>query len=237
MLTLLNIGNTHTEIAGWENGKLSLLKIVPSSELAAADLPPGKIAAASVVPEVARQLAAKREINFISASNCHDLIDFSGVDCSTLGADRVANAIALAHFFKLPALVADCGTALTIEIVDENRRFVGGAIAPGRKLMRQSLALGTAQLPEIPLESQLPDFAGVDTVSSIALGIDGAIHAMLGALVDKVKAHIELGACVITGGDAKFFLEKLPNKFTPAPELFTLYGILLAAGEKIPEGI
>lgn len=233
MLTLLNIGNTHTEIGVWSGGVLSLERVIPSSQLESADLPSGDIAAASVVPDIAQRLAAKRQINFITASNCHDLIDFSIVDSAHLGADRVANAVALAHFFPLPALVADCGTAITIEIVDSNRRFIGGSISPGRMLMRKSLALGTAQLPEIPLDIPVPEFAGIDTKSSIALGVDGGIGAMLAALVDKVKKNIDIASCVITGGDAGFFQKALPGVFLPAPELFTLCGILLATGEKI----
>ena len=44
-------------------------------------------------------------IEFISALNQHSKVDFSLVDGSTLGADRVANAVAAAEFYPLPAAV------------------------------------------------------------------------------------------------------------------------------------
>ena len=131
MLTLLNIGNTHAQPAIWHDGYLELLPRIPTSELTWERLPQEyPVAAASVVPKASARLAG-HGIYFLSAYDCGGLIDFSRVDPTTLGADRVANAIAAAEFYPLPALVVDCGTAITIEIVDERRRFLGGAIAPG----------------------------------------------------------------------------------------------------------
>ena len=51
-----------------------------------------------------------------------------------------------------PVIVVDLGTATTIDVVDADGRFVGGAILPGPALGIRSLARGTAQLPPVPLE-------------------------------------------------------------------------------------
>ena len=140
-LCLCNIGNTHTTACFWDGKTMRELFSVPTGEFKPQMLPADiSVAAASVVPAVRKLISEVRsDVFWVSSSSCGSVLDFSMVDASTLGADRVANAAALTEFFPLPALVLDCGTAITIEIVDEKRRFRGGAIAPGRTLMRKAL--------------------------------------------------------------------------------------------------
>ncbi len=226
MSVLLNIGNTHSEIAECSGGAIRLTAKLPTAELTAALLPPGEVFAASVVPEVAARLA-ERKIYFISSADCHNLIDFSQVDATTLGADRVANCVALAHYFPLPGIVVDFGTAITVEIVDADRIFRGGAIAPGRVLMRRALHGGTAQLPEIPLSSNFPALPGANTAEAIALGVDGGAIGMVRELLTRLKQKFSPRSLVAVGGDADFFLPEFPE-LTPGQEFFTLQGIRLA---------
>ena len=61
------------------------------------------VAAASVVPKASARLAG-HGIYFLSAYDCGGLIDFSRVDPTTLGADRVATALAAAECYPLPEL-------------------------------------------------------------------------------------------------------------------------------------
>ncbi|MBQ9754523.1 MAG: type III pantothenate kinase, partial [Lentisphaeria bacterium] len=153
-MILLDIGNTHTRIARAEGEKITILRTLRSVELSNEDIPsdPEGVWGASVFPAVASKLES---VNFINAALAGKIVDFSCVDSSTIGADRLANAVAaLDH--GTPALVLDCGSAITIELVDSDLRFRGGAIAPGRKMLRQALHANTAQLPEIPLSSRLP---------------------------------------------------------------------------------
>ncbi len=220
-MTLLDIGNTFTRIVC---GKES--RIVPTAELCPADIPPGKAAACCVVPAVKERLK-ECDIFWLSAANAGSFVDFTQVDTSTTGADRVANAVALAALYPLPAVCVDCGTAVTLEIVDENRVFRGGAIAPGRKLMRQALSKGTAQLPDIPLLSQLPSAAGVDTASSIAFGIDRGVIGLVRELLLCAAAQFGNNGkitVVFTGGDAAWFSPHFPESF-PAAADFTLQGL------------
>lgn len=228
MTCLLNIGNTHSEIAEFHGEVIRLTAKIPTAELSAEHLPAGKFIAASVVPDVAAKLAG-RDIEYISSANCRNLIDFSHVDASTLGADRVANCVALGHYFPLPGVVIDFGTAITFEIVDADRIFRGGAICPGRQLMRQALHQGTAQLPKIPLSQGFPPLPGVNTASAIALGVDGGAVGMVKELLRRIRAKFALKSIVAVGGDAAFFLPELPEAIS-GPEFFTLQGIRLAGG-------
>ena len=233
MLTLLNIGNTHVGIAAVDDGGAfrSISAADTESFDPAARLPRGgEVAVASVVPELSRRIREIRpDAFFLSAATCGGLIDFSRIDSSTVGADRVANAIAAAGAHPLPAMVIDCGSAVTVELIDASRRFLGGAIAPGRRLMRLALAAGTAQLPGVERLSLRPPVSpGRDTASQIVCGVDRGAVGMVKELAEVLAAEFRPVSRLLTGGDAAFFAPELPD-FTPVPPDFTLRGLLAAA--------
>ena len=229
-MILLDIGNTHTRIAESRGDAVKILRTVPTAELRAELIPAGEVAAASVAPWAAERLQ-RCKIDFIGADNCGGRIDFSLVASETLGADRVANAVAAAEYYPLPALVVDCGSAITFELVDARRRFLGGAILPGRLLMRRALNTGTAQLPEVPLADTPPERPGRDTAEAIRLGVDGGVIGMVREVSRRLSAEIELASVVLTGGDAAFFAPHFPD-WSVAPEEFTLRGVQLAAEKR-----
>lgn len=235
---LLNIGNTHTQwlttpqaqfdcqtsgrvnTADWQLD-LSLLPAVESDCI---------VWAACVVPAARKVLAQSgvyANLNWVDAQSATACgLDFSLMDTSTLGADRIANAAALLEY-PLPAVNFDCGTAITMEIVDADKRFAGGAIMPGRKLMRQSLFKGTAALPEIPLSNIVPQKPGTNTLQAMTLGIDRGAVGMVREMLDVVQAEKSFTA-VVSGGDAPFFLQALPG-LIDGGNFFTLRGIYLIA--------
>ena len=227
MVELLDIGNTFTRIAEWDGARLRGLRRVATADFAGTDAA-GPQVAACVCPEVRERLAG-RGIHFISALDQRSRVDFSAVDGAALGADRVANAVALAELYPLPGAVVDCGTALTLELVDEAFRFRGGAIAPGRRLMRRALHCGTAQLPEIPLTVRLPETPGRNTRDAIALGVDRGIVGMIRELLAQAEREMRLRTVVFTGGDAPYFAAAFPGAAT-ADATFTLTGIRVAGG-------
>ena len=226
---LLDIGNTHTVLAEClPGGGTGPLREFETESFAARDLPQGEIAAVCVVPEMKTRLA-DRGIFFADASNSRGAVDFTQIDCTTLGADRVANAEALAAFYPLPGIVIDCGTAVTMELVDEKNIFRGGAIAPGRALMRRILNTATAQLPEIPLSQNIPEDVGNGTVLSIAFGVDSGCVGMIREFISVAKKKHGVVSVVLTGGDAAFFRPAFPEAAAPGAD-FTLRGLRIAAG-------
>ena len=220
-MILLDIGNTFTRIV---NGKDT--RIVPTAELTPADLPSGDIAACCVVPAVKERLK-DCNIFWLTSANAGDFVDFTQIDTSTLGADRVANAVALAAEYPLPAVCVDCGTAITLEVVDADRVFRGGAIVPGRKLMRKALFEGTAQLPDSPLLTEMPEKIGVNTATSIAFGIDRGVIGMVRELLACTAAQYGNNGkitVVFTGGDAAWFSAQFDGSFAVSSD-FTLRGL------------
>ena len=53
----------------------------------------------------------------------------------TIGADRLANAVAVNELYGRPAIVVDFGTAVTFDVVSAAGDYVGGVIAPGLESM------------------------------------------------------------------------------------------------------
>ncbi len=162
-------------------------------------------------------------------------IDFSPVDTTTLGQDRIANAAAAEQVCGIPPwIVIDCGTAVTIDVVDEKFRFAGGAILPGRSLQRRALHLYTGQLPELPMDVELPQGPGVDTRQAMILGIDAGLRGAVRSLLERFEGSGEGGKhprLLLTGGDAQYLYEGLPNAELMSP-IFTLNG-LAAVAERI----
>lgn len=226
MLFLLNIGNTNTQIGCSTGHDIKIIKTLPTCDLTAEELPDDcQIAGATVVPAV-KQRFAGRQIFWISDAEVLN-IDLSEMDRSTLGADRIANAVALAEG-NLPAVCIDCGTAITFELVDHDRIFKGGAIAPGRMLLRKALNSYTAQLPLLPIETEVPQKPGTNTVNAMRLGIDGGVIGSVKEIIDRLQGkYSKRLKVVVTGGDHDFFLRNIDG-LEYAGDEFTLRGILKA---------
>lgn len=147
---------------------------------------------------------------------------------TTPGEDRLLNAAAAYDVLKQACVVIDAGTAMTVDLVDGQGTFHGGAILPGASLMLRSLREHTAQLPEVSLQKPLEP-VGHNTAEAMRTGV---YHAIRGAMRELVEQYAQvLGTfplVVVTGGDAALLLadHELVDRY--APDL-TLQGIALAA--------
>ena len=63
-----------------------------------------------------------------------------------LGVDRWLSLVAVWGQYHSPACIVDCGTAITVDLIDADGRHQGGLISPGLALMKKSLGLGTVAL-------------------------------------------------------------------------------------------
>lgn len=129
-------------------------------------------------------------------------------DASTLGIDRVCNAIAAYQLVQSAVAVVDAGSAITVDFVDGEGTFHGGGIAPGAAMMLQSLHEHTAALPMLDFA---PDAAGVfgrDTPHAMQLGVSAAARGLVREMVERFAEHYEAYPRVVaTGGDAAALFE------------------------------
>lgn len=116
-----------------------------------------------------------------------------------LGCDRFAAAIgARALAPGCAVVIANCGTATTVDALTADGTFIGGMILPGLRLMSGALARNTAQLPQIDAGTALPPVFADNTHDAI---LSGCLAAQAGAIGRAVAAHGG-AACIISGGAA-----------------------------------
>ena len=121
---------------------------------------------------------------------------------ATLGLDRVALAAGAASIYKGEALaVADAGTAVTVDVLDSDRTFLGGRITAGLRLRFDALHARTSALPLLDPEGSLP-VAGDSTETCIRSGV---VLGLADELTETFRQYKDTFGCsrlVLTGGDA-----------------------------------
>lgn len=126
---------------------------------------------------------------------------------SKVGTDRLLCALGARELVGAPCIAVGAGTAITVDLVDGEGRFAGGAIAPGFSLSAQALYEGTACLPLI--EPEAPQrTAGLDTTEAMQSGIcrfcRGGVESLI-ALLSRESGTPGIPV-VVTGGDASLLL-------------------------------
>ncbi|MDO5687146.1 MAG: biotin--[acetyl-CoA-carboxylase] ligase [Neisseria sp.] len=128
------------------------------------------------------------------------------------GADRWFNALGARSFSDRACVVVSCGTAVTVDALTASNQYLGGSILPGFNLMKESLALRTANLDR-PFGRIYP-FA-TTTPNAIASGI---MDAIVGAVMLMHRRLSEREApqpvdVILTGGGAHRIHANLPPSF------------------------
>lgn len=148
-----------------------------------------------------------------AAAAAHGIIN-GYADPGRLGADRWLALIAARRFFSLPLCVADCGTAITVDVLDAAGNHLGGVIAPGLTAMGRALPAGIVAATD---DGNVPPL-GRDTATAVRSGV---LHAAAG-VIGRVHAHCrqrwgESPALILTGGDAARLapLLNIPHRIDP----------------------
>ncbi|MBO0999612.1 type III pantothenate kinase [Bacillus sp. SD075] len=117
-----------------------------------------------------------------------------------VGADRIVNAVAGIQEYGSPLIIVDFGTATTYCYINEDKQYMGGAIAPGINISTEALYSKAAKLPRI--EISRPDgIIGKNTVSAMQAGILYGYVGQVEGIVNRIKAQSNLEPTVIaTGG-------------------------------------
>lgn len=167
-----------------------------------------------------------------------DWIETSGECCGVtnayaepaqLGVDRWLAIIAAWHRVGGKVCVVDCGTAITIDGVDADGRHIGGAIAPGARMMRNAL-FGTAGIHATATGGS--EFPATDTGEAVRIGSDYAVAGFvdrgLAAIQQQLQGDVR---CIITGGGAAQLAAMPGEQFELVPDL-VLRGIAIVIKAK-----
>ena len=134
---------------------------------------------------------------------------------SVLGVDRWLAMLAAFHQPEQGTkIIVDSGTALTVDIIDPEGKHIGGYIAPGVQLMKQSLQLNTAQLSvkEELAESLSP---GTNTLQCI----DHGVLLMIVSMINSVIAGFDNAIVYLTGGSVQLLQPYIEEESKYLPEL------------------
>ena len=244
MILLLDVGNTHTHLGLADGERVRKHANIPTADwfdqtagrrvkgfvkghsLAGAML-------ASVVPRATAPIrrCVKQGWGVSVFQLTAKTVGSLGIDYprpETIGADRLANAIAVKHRYGAPAVVVDFGTAVTFDVVNREGNYAGGIIAPGLSALTTYLHEKTALLPAITIR-EVHSAIGKSTREAMLIG---AVHGYRGLIRElllelKRELHSPSLTVVATGGYAGLMAAKLPEIQQVDP-LLTLEGLRLA---------
>lgn len=140
-----------------------------------------------------------------------------------VGADRIANILALKKYYGKNAISIDFGTAITIDVLYEGN-FIGGSIIPGINTQMMALFSKTAKLPQVELKF-LDYSVGKNTIDNIQIGIiKTVVYGIQQLLKDIEKEYKRKFEIVITGGIGKS-LQGVIREFNNYDPYLTLKGL------------
>ena len=173
------------------------------------------VVVSSVVPKKNREIkraARRRKIIWLTAKTRLNVrIDYPKP--RSIGADRLANAVAVAELYGSPAIVIDFGTAVTFDIVAPGNAYIGGVIAPGLEAMTNFLYDRTALLPRISLREPRSAI-GKSTNQAMLAGAIFGYRGLIREILRRIRSEQEWEGrvrVVATGGYAKLIARGLPE--------------------------
>ncbi len=243
MLLALDVGNTQVKVGLWNGSAWTLVRrartlpeqtadeyaVLLHDFLGTADVT--GVVIGSVVPALTETFAAlSREYLSLAPLVVSSRIK-TGVQIDIdypeqVGADRIANSVAIHTLYGGPAIGIGFGTATAFDVVTEDGRYMGGSIAPGIGVALDALVGRTALLQKVVMEPP-PSAIGRNTTHAIQSGIFLGYLGLVEGLVARLKAAMPGGdraQVIATGGYSGIFKDHAPVIDHVAPTL-TLDGL------------
>lgn len=221
-----DFGNTRLKYAVFENGKLSIAKILedenPSSLKKIIDeYKPHKTLLSSVInhsPETENILTENSAFHLLNHTSKLPFTTPVGKP-ETVGADRLALVAAAVHLYpNQHNLIIGSGSCITYNFVNKFYEFLGGSISPGMEMRFKAMHNFTAKLPLIKADENFP-LIGYDTRTNLISGVVNGICAEIDGIINLYKEKFNNFNVLLTGGDLGFFVPQLKNKIFADPNL------------------
>ena len=236
---LIDISNSFTKLALASPNRIGRPTRIETKKFSAAFLKRSlgrrqieTIVVCSVVPKknaVVRSAAKTSKILWVTPTIELGVgIDYP--DPKRIGADRLANAAAVAALYGCPAIVVDFGTAVTFDIISARRNYIGGVIAPGLESMTNFLYQRTALLPKLSLKEPR-SAVGKSTVEAMRAGAVIGYRGLVREIIARIKAERfarQKAHVIATGGYADLIAAQLKEIDSVHPNL-TLEGLRIVA--------
>ena len=243
MLLVFDIGNTETTAGLFDGARLAgtlrvgtaggrtadeltllLRQAFPGAPVQAAAIASVEPSATPAAAEAAARITGREPLLVTAGLETGLEIDY--LDPLALGADRLANAVAAFRLHGAPAIVVDLGTATKFEVIVPERRYRGGAIAPGvrtaaAELLRRGARLGAFEL-------RAPGRAvGRNTEECLQSGVLLGAAGMVDSMVRRLAAEEHIRPAVIATGGLAALIAPLSESIERVEPELTLQGIRL----------
>lgn len=159
----------------------------------------------SVVPEVMEAYSAVVQNLFslkpVVVNDELDLDIIINYDVpAQLGADRIANAVAVHREYRTDSIIIDLGTAITVCVLFKNGEFDGGLIAPGIGIALDGINEKTSQLARVKFEKP-ENLVSKNTMDAITSGIFYGWISLIEGIVQRIEMNYgEKFTKILTGG-------------------------------------
>ncbi len=199
----------------------------------------GVIVVSSVKPAWTRKVQrnVKEELGekvYIIGENIPLPMDLAVDEPGEVGTDRVVSAAAAYAVVEDAVVVADFGTAVTIDLVDEKGVFLGGTIFPGFEISAEALKKNAVQLPMVKVSRPKGPY-GKNTAEAISCGL---YYSAVSTLQEVIRRYAEkIGRwpqTVLTGAAAELIKDDCDFIDSYVPNL-VIKGIVLAYRKYIEE--
>jgi type III pantothenate kinase len=241
----IDVGNSETTVGvgnsdNWESYRYTTRKTVTSDELlmmfrttidlskADDELLHGAIVC-SVVPQITDSVVSA--INKFSSKEV--LVVGPGIKTGLkvnidnpkeLGPDRIANSVGGYKKINKEVIIVDLGTATTFDVVNHNKEYLGGSIAPGIKISLDALISRTSSLKSVELKE--PNKAiGKNTYEAIQSGLVLGHASMIDSMLEKIVLESELSPGVVVTGGLGTLIQPVLNINTIYERNLTLDGL------------
>jgi type III pantothenate kinase len=149
-------------------------------------------------------------------------------DPLSYGADRYAAVIAAHSKTSGATIVIDCGTATTIDVIDDSGKHLGGLIVPGIELMCTALANKASGI-KAPAQSNSMQLFNDNTADAVysgsALVLSYGVHGIIDEMIAMVNQEVTV---FVTGGESKT-IGLTGNEYVDSPNL-VLEGLRIMQG-------
>ena len=246
MLLAIDAGNTHIKVGVYQGPQLlakwrmtpenfgpldehgtEVLRMFDRSGLDAKKVE--AIIVASVVPRLNPGLRLMSDRYFQLTPSFVDHTTHTGLKVlydqpSELGADRIVSAVAAVEKYGVPCIVIDFGTATTFNVINSQREFLGGIIAPGIMTAAEALFSRAAKLPRVPIERP-EKLIGTSTVEAMQSGLFYGYASLVDGLIRRLMAHDASSATVVATGGLAHVMQDAPEFTYQIDENLTLDGL------------
>lgn len=222
MNLVIDIGNSRTKFSVFNRGKV--LITVPVDEFKPEHIfvlkdehPELSKVILSATKNYSEELKKALQQNFeqfieldsntpLPIQNCYETKD-------TLGKDRIAAVVGAYDLYpKNNLLIIDAGTAITYDILNDKKQYLGGNISPGIDMRFKALNQFTDKLPLVK-QQKYDKLFGTSTENAIRAGVQNGVIFEVDKTIDTFKEFYNNLKVIITGGNAEFFEKKLKNSF------------------------